>query len=164
LDLSRPVALKAHRSGTDRLVAPEETLENVRRFFPVMGITRVADITGLDTIGIPIVLAHRPNSRHIVVTQGKGLDLAASKASAVMESIEAYTAERIVQPLILGSVNDAAGLPAGALLSGLLATVAPIRAVFALVAAGAVAATALAGWACLRSGPLAAVAIPADTN
>jgi MFS family permease len=56
----------------------------------------------------------------------------------------------------------ATGLPAGAALGGLLATTTPIRGVFALVAAGAVAATALAGWSCLRSGPLAAVAIPAD--
>lgn len=106
LGLSRPVALKGHRSGPDRLGAPEETPENVRPFFPMMGITRVADITGLDTIGFPIVLANEPNPRFIVVTQGKGLDLVASKASAVMESIEAYTAERIVKPLILGCVND----------------------------------------------------------
>jgi ribosomal protein S12 methylthiotransferase accessory factor len=71
-----------------------------------MGITRVADITGLDTIGIPVVLAYRPNSRSIVVAQGKGLTLAASRASAVMESIEAFTAERIDQPLKLASFND----------------------------------------------------------
>ena len=37
---------------------------------------------------------------------GKGLDLAAAKASGVMESIEAFMAERITRPLILGSVND----------------------------------------------------------
>jgi hypothetical protein len=34
-------------AGSRRLVAPEETLEAVRRFFPVMGITRAADITGI---------------------------------------------------------------------------------------------------------------------
>lgn len=37
---------------------------------------------------------------------GKGLDLAAAKASGVMESIEAFVAERITLPLVLGSVND----------------------------------------------------------
>jgi ribosomal protein S12 methylthiotransferase accessory factor len=87
-------------------MAPDETLDRVRRFFPVIGISRVADITGLDVIGIPVFLACRPNSRSIVVAQGKGLTPAASKASAVMESIEAFMAERIVQPLKLGSVND----------------------------------------------------------
>jgi len=58
----------------------------------------------------------------------------------------------------------AAGLPTGALLAGLLAAVVPIRSVFVLMTAGAVAATALAGWSCLGSGPLAAVAMPADSN
>ena len=93
-------------AGTHRLIAPEETLETVRRFFPVMGITRVADITGLDTIGIPVIAVCRPNSRSVVVSLGKGLDVMAARASGVMESIEAFMAERIVRPLIIGSVND----------------------------------------------------------
>jgi len=103
---SRPVALKKYRAGTHRLVAPADTLQKMKRFFPVMGITRVADVTGLDTIGIPVVLVYRPNSRSLVVSQGKGLDIIAAKASGVMESVEAYMAERIVQPLVLGSFND----------------------------------------------------------
>jgi YcaO-like protein with predicted kinase domain len=71
-----------------------------------MGITRVADITGLDTIGIPVIAVCRPNSRSVVVSLGKGLDVMAARASGVMESIEAFMAERIVRPLIIGSVND----------------------------------------------------------
>ena len=101
-----PEAPKKHRAGTHRIVSPEETLESVRRYFPAMGITRVADITGLDVIGLPVVTVCRPNSRAVVVSLGKGLDLAAAKASGVMESIEAFMAERITQPLVLGSVND----------------------------------------------------------
>jgi YcaO-like protein with predicted kinase domain len=99
-------APKKYRAGTHRLVSPEETLESVRRFFPVMGITRVADITGLDVIGIPVVTVCRPNSRAVTVSLGKGLDVAAAKASGVMESIEAFMAERITRPLVLGSFND----------------------------------------------------------
>ena len=106
LDPGRPEAPKNHRAGTHRLVSPEETLESVRRFFPVMGITRVADITGLDVIGLPVVTVCRPNSRAVTVSLGKGLELAAAKASGVMESIEAFMAERITLPLVLGSVND----------------------------------------------------------
>jgi YcaO-like protein with predicted kinase domain len=101
-----PEAPKTHRAGTHRLVSPEETLESVRRFFPAMGITRVADITGLDIIGLPVVTVCRPNSRAVTVSLGKGLDLAAAKASGVMESIEAFMAERLTQPLVLGSVSD----------------------------------------------------------
>ena len=97
---------KKYWSGTHRIVSPEETLDAVRRFFPVLGITRVADITGLDDIGIPVVAVCRPNSRSVVVSLGKGLDLAGARASGVMESIEAFMAERIIQPLILGSFND----------------------------------------------------------
>jgi YcaO-like protein with predicted kinase domain len=87
-------------------VSPGETLERVRPFFPVLGITRVADITGLDSVGVPVATACRPNSRSVTVSLGKGLDLAAAKASAVMESIEAFMAERIIRPLLLGSIND----------------------------------------------------------
>ena len=50
-----PDAPKKYRAGTHRIVSPEETLESVRRYFPAMGITRVADITGLDVIGLPVV-------------------------------------------------------------------------------------------------------------
>jgi ribosomal protein S12 methylthiotransferase accessory factor len=42
----------------------------------------------------------------VAVSLGKGLDVAAAKASGVMESIEAFMAERIDQPLLLGSFND----------------------------------------------------------
>jgi ribosomal protein S12 methylthiotransferase accessory factor len=100
------VTLKRYRAGTHRLTSPEATLDEVRRFFPVLGITRIADITGLDTIGIPVVMVCRPNSRSIAVSLGKALDLMAAKASGVMESVEAFMAERIIRPLVLGSFND----------------------------------------------------------
>jgi YcaO-like protein with predicted kinase domain len=66
---------------------------------PAMGITRIADVTGLDCIGIPVAFCCRPNSRALAVSQGKGLDLAAAKASAVMESVEAFHAERVSLPV-----------------------------------------------------------------
>jgi YcaO-like protein with predicted kinase domain len=97
---------KEYRSGTHRLISPRETLERVRPFLAEMGITRLANVTGLDTIGIPVVMACRPNSRSLAVAQGKGLDLDAAKASAVMESIEGYHAERITLPLKLVSYRE----------------------------------------------------------
>lgn len=97
---------KEFRSGTHRLVPPKETVERVRHFMPVMGITRIANVTGLDTIGIPVVMVSRPNSRSISVSQGKGLDVDAAKASGLMESIESYHAEHISLPLKLGSCEE----------------------------------------------------------
>lgn len=71
-----------------------------------MGITRIANITGLDCIGIPVAIACRPNSRSLAVSQGKGLDLEAARASALMEAIELHHAERIALPLKFGSYED----------------------------------------------------------
>jgi YcaO-like protein with predicted kinase domain len=102
----RGSAPKAFRLGTHRTVSPQETVERVRPFMSAMGITRIANITGLDRIGIPVVMVCRPNSRSLAVSQGKGLDLAAAKASGLMESVEAYHAERIGLPLELGSYED----------------------------------------------------------
>src|SRR5215472_8222046 len=90
---------KAYRAGTHRSVDPERTLERVRPFLPAMGITRIANITGLDRVGVHVVQAVRPNSRTLAVSQGKGADLAAAKASAVMESIEAYHSDHITIPV-----------------------------------------------------------------
>src|SRR5207244_5110666 len=93
-------------SGTHRTIVPEETLRKVRPLMPVMGITRIANVTGLDCIGIPVVMVCRPNSRALAVAQGKGLDLDAAKASGLMESVEAYHAERITLPLKLASQEE----------------------------------------------------------
>ena len=85
-----------------------------------MGVTRVANVTGLDTLGIPVVAVYRPNARSLVVSQGKGLDLWAAKASGLMEAIEGFHAEHAELPLRLASARelarahelvDLAGLP-----------------------------------------------------
>lgn len=101
-----PPARKSFFTGTHRLFAPERTVENVRRLAPVMGITRIANVTGLDTIGLPVVMVCRPNSRSIAVSQGKGLTVEAAKASGLMESVEGYHAERITLPLKLASYEE----------------------------------------------------------
>jgi ribosomal protein S12 methylthiotransferase accessory factor len=94
-------ARKTFMNGTDRLVPPAETLERVKPYFEKLGITRVANVTGLDHIGIPVVMAVRPNSRSLSVTQGKGLSLDAAKVSAIMESLEYWHAENLVIPIHL---------------------------------------------------------------
>ncbi|MFE9023439.1 YcaO-like family protein [Streptomyces sp. NPDC007808] len=80
--------------GTHRAVAPETTWERIAPRLRRHGITRVADVTRLDNIGIPVFLAVRPESETLAVSQGKGASPLLAKLSAVMESIELWHAER----------------------------------------------------------------------
>jgi YcaO-like protein with predicted kinase domain len=84
---------KGFRLGTHRVIPPSETLARLQPHLAELGITRVANVTELDEIGIPVVLAIRPNARSLSVAQGKGVDLTAAKVSALMESIEQHHAE-----------------------------------------------------------------------
>lgn len=85
--------LKGHLRGTHRLCPPAETLARAQALMAAAGVTRVANVTGLDRVGVPVAAAYRPNARSLAVSQGKGLDLTAAKASALMEALEAYHAE-----------------------------------------------------------------------
>jgi ribosomal protein S12 methylthiotransferase accessory factor len=99
---------KAYFAGTHRACAPPETLERLHPLLPRMGITRVANVTGLDIIGIPVVMVSRPNSRALAVSQGKGQTLDAAKVSGIMESAESYHAERVSGPLLFTSHEEMA--------------------------------------------------------
>ena len=100
------VTLKALRRGTHRSASLNDTLKRVLRLAPVMGITRVANVTGLDSVGIPVVMVCRPNSRSVAVSQGKGIDLASARASGLMEAAELYHAETITLPLRLAAYEE----------------------------------------------------------
>jgi ribosomal protein S12 methylthiotransferase accessory factor len=84
---------KGFFDGTQRTVPPEETLARITPYLARAGITRLADITGLDNIGIPVTMAVRPNGRVLSVSSGKGLTTAAALVSGAMESIELHHAE-----------------------------------------------------------------------
>ena len=99
---------KAYQHDTHRLRDPEQTLAIVRPYLKHMGITRIANLTGLDRVGLPTVMVTRPNSRSVAVSLGKGLSLSAAQASGVMEAIESWHAERIELPLRLVSHSDLA--------------------------------------------------------
>jgi ribosomal protein S12 methylthiotransferase accessory factor len=91
---------------SDRVVCATETVARMRPQFARFGITRLADVTGLDRIGIPVWMAIRPNSKTLAVSQGKGLNEPAAQASAVMEAAELATAERFPVPVHLGSMRE----------------------------------------------------------
>ncbi|MGO4620527.1 YcaO-like family protein [Ensifer sp. 2YAB10] len=75
-------------SYSDRACSPEETLRRIGPLLPTFGVSRLARLTGLDKIGIPVWSAISPNARSIVINQGKGVSDSDAKISAAMESIE----------------------------------------------------------------------------
>ncbi|MDG2305269.1 MAG: YcaO-like family protein [Candidatus Binatia bacterium] len=80
-------------AGSYRSTTPESTLA---RFLPRAaehGITRLAEITHLDSLGIPAWAAIRPASRTVQVANGKGWKSSHAKVSALMEAIELHHAE-----------------------------------------------------------------------
>ena len=81
-------------------------IARVRPHWARMGITRIANVTGLDRIGIPVVMVCRPNARSLAVSQGKGIDLESAMASGLLEAAELYHAEHIERPLKLGSMAE----------------------------------------------------------
>jgi ribosomal protein S12 methylthiotransferase accessory factor len=87
------VTHKTFLLGTHRAITPGATLARIAPLTAQLGITRVADLTGLDRVGIPVVAAYRPDARSVAVSLGKGPTLAAARASALMESIELWHAE-----------------------------------------------------------------------
>jgi ribosomal protein S12 methylthiotransferase accessory factor len=74
-----------------------------------VGVTRVADITWLDTIGMPTFQAIRPMSRTVAVSQGKGVTSELAKLSAMMEAIELWHAEQPMTPATTAPARDVAG-------------------------------------------------------
>jgi ribosomal protein S12 methylthiotransferase accessory factor len=101
--------VKGFLRGTHRAVSPAATIARISPMMRAAGITRVADVTGLDAIGIPVVMVCRPNARSVAVSQGKGLDLDSARASGIMEALEQWHAEHIIQPVRYAAASELAG-------------------------------------------------------
>ncbi len=99
----RPMALL----GT-RCEYPCATRARLKSRLREFGITRVANVTGLDRIGLPVTMVVRPNARSLSVSQGKGLSADAAWVSGVMEAIEIAHAENPRLPLRFASRNELA--------------------------------------------------------
>ncbi|MFI7544730.1 YcaO-like family protein [Actinoplanes sp. NPDC049599] len=109
--------------GTNRARPPAATLRMAREAAAKVGVTRVADITRLDTLAIPTYQAVRPLSRTLAVSQGKGVTPELAKLSALLESVETWHVEQPMTPVLTASPRelrhelgyDVAALPAGTL-------------------------------------------------
>src|SRR3954470_14064746 len=81
----------------------EQTWRRFSRLAKRAGITRIADLTGLDTLGIPVFAAIRPMGLSLSTQQGKGTTREGARISALMESLETWSAEHIALPVVRGS-------------------------------------------------------------
>nr|WP_319383846.1 YcaO-like family protein [uncultured Roseibium sp.] len=80
---------------TGRLYRADTYLNRLMDHLGAFGITRLADITGLDRVGIPVVQAVRPLASSNAVNQGKGLVMAEAAVSAIVEALETAAAETV---------------------------------------------------------------------
>ncbi|MCC7345361.1 MAG: YcaO-like family protein [Deltaproteobacteria bacterium] len=100
---------KSFFETTHRGASPEATLERFGVHREFAGITRLADITYLDVVGIPTYVAVRPQAEHpdlvISVYNGKGLTKTQAKASAMMEAFERFAAERRGRPTLRATLS-----------------------------------------------------------
>ncbi len=98
---------KRYKKDTHRAVSPEETLSRIEPKMEIAGITRVADITNLDRVGIPVFSSIRPAAEKgaISVYNGKGATPTEAKVSAMMEGIERYSAEVQDQDLMISAYS-----------------------------------------------------------
>lgn len=94
---------KLDLGGTYRVRDAAATLAWIRPLLPEFGITRVANVTGLDRIGLPVWMAIRPNGRSLSVSQGKGITDELAQASAIMESIECHHSEHVRPPDVVAT-------------------------------------------------------------
>ncbi|CAM2064494.1 YcaO-like family protein [Sulfidibacter corallicola] len=96
---SRPVGKGSElsalfRHGACRLISPDRTLARIGPKLEACGITRCAEVTGLDeAFGVPTFCAIRPRALVLQTSNGKGLTREAAQVSALMEAIELHHAE-----------------------------------------------------------------------
>lgn len=100
---------KAAGVGPHREVPVEVTRARMAPHLRRIGITRVADITGLDRIGIPVYNAIVPRSYDLIsVYNGKGTTAPEARTSAVMEAYERYAAGLPRRPAAIGAYEELA--------------------------------------------------------
>ncbi|NJD76585.1 MAG: YcaO-related McrA-glycine thioamidation protein [Candidatus Methanoperedens sp.] len=82
--------------GTQRVFKPETTLATTTKLLSTIGVTRIANITDLDRVGIPVFSAIRPSAAAgaISIYSGKGANETNARISAIMESFERCLAEQ----------------------------------------------------------------------
>ena len=93
-----------------RIVPPEQTLARVLPLLGAAGLGQPEDITSKDNVGIPVFSVDRQETALGIPKyyNGKGVTKEQAEASAVMESIERYSAEmRDTDEVVFGTYEQA---------------------------------------------------------
>lgn len=93
-------------SSSSRPVDPAAMLERVLPYLADYGITRIAELTHLDRLGLPVHTAYKPMGRSLSSGSGKGLTATQSKLGAAIEAIEQTYWEQASPPTVRGSQDD----------------------------------------------------------
>jgi YcaO-like protein with predicted kinase domain len=91
--------------GAFRARSPDETLEKIKPLIKKAQITRLAQFTHLDCIGIPVYSCIRPLSKNLSTSQGKGITHSLAKCSAYMEAIECFFAEQVTTDVFFDATD-----------------------------------------------------------
>ena len=78
--------------------SPEDTLKAIDPWLKKCGVSRLADLTDMDNIGIPVYASIRPDSKSLKVDSGKGTTKEQARCSAAMESLERWALDEV--PLV----------------------------------------------------------------
>ncbi|GAA3081928.1 YcaO-like family protein [Rhizobium viscosum] len=108
------------KDGSASLTSPESDPEDAEAYFRSLlplcrraRITRIADLTGLDRIGLPIIQAIRPAALSEVTSLGRGMSKVSAAIGAIMESLERFYAEAIPAPRVFLSTAERLEIGAG---------------------------------------------------
>jgi YcaO-like protein with predicted kinase domain len=85
-----------------------DTYARVARIARKIPITRVADLTPLDDLRLPVYSAVTPLAQDLKVHNGKGATREAARVSAMMEAVERVSAERWIGRTIVASHDELA--------------------------------------------------------
>src|SRR3984893_17402718 len=96
-----PREAKYSSSGVERSVRPSATIRRARAVLDIIGVTKVADVTDLDRVGIPNFMTVRPHDLGpgISYYNGKGQTRSDAYAGASMEAVERHAGERYDGPV-----------------------------------------------------------------
>lgn len=98
-------------SGVERGVRPSVTIRRARAVLEAIGVTKVADVTDLDRVGIPNFMTVRPHDAGpgLSYYNGKGRTRAEAHAGALMEAIERHAGESYDGEIVQSSYANLRG-------------------------------------------------------
>lgn len=97
---------KCFTVGTHRVCPPEITLDRIREKFSTMGITRLAELTGMDKAGVAVYQAINPTSPTRAISLGRGITRVLASISAAMRSLEVWHSERMEPTIENASIAE----------------------------------------------------------